>query len=111
MKLRLLILSLLMFQISVSSAEDFGLYSNQSSVSQQEQNGIMLSSDDDLQSSASDPLFDFYEEPTLQAPPGGGPPIGGVPVDHAYLVIILLGALYVVKYKVIKNDIRKHESS
>lgn len=75
-------------------ANDFNFYSDNSEATQ-EQN-ISSSSDNSglLTDDASSGLFDG--EPELKAPPGGGAPIGGVPVEDGYWAFFLIGTGYLI---------------
>lgn len=92
-KKRLLFAFVLACGFSLNATNDFNFFSSESTDSNKSEeyssgNSETIMSDDEL---------NFWgEQPELKAPPGGGAPIGGVPVEDGYLVLSAIGLSYLV---------------
>lgn len=89
------ILCFLLFSISTYCSNDsFNLYQESGDNEQpQEQTGLISSQESSL---TTDDELNFFEneDPVVKAPPGGGPPIGGVPVKDGYWIVFALAGIY-----------------
>lgn len=98
LKEKLLLIYVLLCSVTVSYAENFSFYSEEPTNTQTSQNDYLLNKEEsNLFNDETE--FTFYDQ-DLKAPPGGGPPIGGVPVEDGCLLICLLGVgFYFLKEK------------
>lgn len=90
---RVLLLCFLVFSVSASYADTFKLYQEDGTKDQEQGSSGSLFQTDDATQMTDEDSFNLYEDQTLKAPPGGGAPIGGVPVsDGAWVFLVLAGS-------------------
>lgn len=95
-KRSMLLLCFLTFNIIISQANNDGLY-NVKSQESAASNGLYTEEQPQVTNENSSSGLFSEDEETLYAPPGGGAPIGGVPVENGYLILILLASGYFIQ--------------
>ena len=97
MRRKILLLCCMAFSLVICHADDFRLYADESPQNENSTisgNGLYSQEQSQtLTDDASGGLFGDDGE-TLYAPPGGGAPIGGVPIENGYMILSILGAGY-----------------
>ena len=98
---KILLLCCITYSISICHADDFHLYTDKPGSETTTTNKGLFSDEktQTTEANASSGLFGEDEE-TLYAPPGGGAPIGGVPVKNGFIILSILGTCYFLSKRV-----------